>query len=193
MNEQQLLNALLCGDAEIVCLRWMGDPNVSTVGNVGNTPPPALRLCGGSSAYKKVRSARYVWLKTLMFNVYDTSISDGATGALADIQASLSLSNDAFVQTRFKGAAMFDYQPNYFNPVFLVNGQDVLDSDPGESVGMPIPFHVDLYKPLATGGQKISSIEAFGRAAQDVNGQFVVYPAFCFAIFILMNRELKKL
>lgn len=193
MIQQQLENALLCGDAEIVCLRWMGDPTISLIGNVGSTPPPPLQLWGGTSAYKKVLSAQWVWLKTLMFNVYDTSISNGATGPLKDIQDSLSLPNDAFVQTRFKGAAMFDYQPNYFNPTFRVNGLDILDSDPGAPVGMPIPFHLgDLFKPLAQGGQKISSIEAYGRAAQDVNGQFVIYPAFCFAIFILMNSDPSK-
>ncbi len=86
---------------------------------------------------------------------------------------------------------MFDFQPNYFNPTFKVNGYDVLDSDPGEAIGMPIPFHIQPYKPLAK-GQKISSVEAFGRAAQEVNGQFVVYPAFCFAEFILMSYDPTK-
>lgn len=193
MNRKKLIetleNALLCGDAEAVYLRWMGDLSISTVGNVAATAPPQLTLRNGTSGLNKVLSGRYVWLKTVIFNVYDMSISEGATGVLADIKDSLALSNDAFVQTRFRGAAMFDFQPNYFNPQFKVGGRDIFDSDPGEPVGMPIPFQVQPYKPLTQGGQKISSIELFGRAAQNVNGQFVVYPAFCFAEFIVMNTN----
>lgn len=193
MNRQTIIktleNALLCGDAEAVYLRWMGDFSIATIPNVGTAVPPTMTLRGGRAGYNKVLAAPYVWLKMLMFNVYDTSVSDGATGALAEIRNSLASRNDAYVQTRFLGAAMFDFQPNYFNPQFKVSGRDILDSDPGEAVGMPIPFQVQPYKPLAQGSQKISGIEVFGRAAQNVNGEFVVYPAYCFAEFIIMNTN----
>jgi hypothetical protein len=177
-------NALLCGDAEVVTLRWMGKTPVGVISSVGSSPPPALDLVSSPGALQRVLSAKRVWLDFFMANVYDTSISNGATGALADIAASLSLDNDAFVQTRFKGAAMFDYQPNYFNPQFKVNGVDILQSNPGEPFGLPIPTQIRYRRPLG----KVSSIEITGRAAQEVNGEFVVYPAYAFAILIVMFK-----
>jgi hypothetical protein len=188
MNEpfqtSDLDNALLCGDAEVVTLHWMSDAPVTTVASVASSAPPKLRLCSSPGAMAKVKSAKRVWLDFFMANVYDTSVSAGATGALADVQASLALPNDAFVQTRFKGAAMFDYQPNYFNPMFLVNGPDILQSNPGEPYGLPIPFQVRYRRPLG----KVSSMEVYGRAAQEVNGEFIIYPAFAFAILIVMFK-----
>jgi hypothetical protein len=181
-SHDSIINALLCGDAEMITLRWMGARVVTVEGSLG--APPLLQLAGNTSNYQKVLSAKKVWLKELFCNVYDMGISDGATGALKDIQDSIATLNDAYVQSRFRGAAMFDYQPNYFNPVFRVNGTDILQSDPGEPVGMPIPFHIEPYRPL----DKVNSIEISARAAQEVNGQFVVYPAFAFAVFYLMFK-----
>lgn len=184
MTHSDINNALYCGDAKVITLRWMGEQPVSVVSNVATADPPQLRLATSPGALKEIYSARRVWLEYFMANVYDTSVSSGATGPLADIQNSLSLPNDAFVQTRFKGAAMFDYQPNYFNPQLKVGGTDIFQNNPGEPVGFPIPFQAEYRRPLG----KVSSLECYGRAAQEVNGQFVIYPAYAMGIFIVMFK-----
>lgn len=180
LKSNDLINALLCGDAENIVCMWY-DPAPSYDTSALDAAPVKLITDANMDL---VYSAKKVWLKTLMCNVYDTSVENPLTPTLQTIRDSLTEPNDAYVQTRFRGGAMFDFQPNFFRPQFRVNGVDYFKNFPVRlTYGFPIPFATEPYKPLG----RVSSIECFGSAAQFVNGRYQVYPIFTWAELVLQH------
>lgn len=112
---------------------------------------------------------------------YDTTRWDGVnagTGQTTAVVQSIidSLGTDrAYVQSRFRNAGLYDFQPNFLRPDIRINGAQLLrtlqdshlsDGHAGDrSIGLPIGYELtDLRKFV----KKVNSIDCHAQVAQEI-------------------------
>lgn len=187
MNTSTIENALLCGKATMAYGIWMSqEPENTSYDSIERVPT----VLESHSDLTRIYNANTVILKRVEFNVYDQTIVTGEDLGINTVFNSLSSENDQYVQTRFRGAQMFDFQPNFFAPNFKVNGTDQFGSlrVGASGVGFPMPYQILPFVSLAN----VQNIQVSARCAQKVEVsagtfKYVPYNVYCHAEFILFN------
>jgi hypothetical protein len=138
------------------------------------------------------------YLRQLQFWIYDVVLDNSVYQdplVIADIDNSRNL-NDMYAQSFIKNGLLPNFQPNYFNPAFIIkcgNGslnvlaglQETFFSGGNHlgdlSMGLPAPICFDIKKELG----KVVDIEVYAQAAQYIDTQqvFQRYYVHCLAEF----------
>lgn len=183
----------LCGQAQAFSMQWELRPDPYTTVTSLPAVPPELTLISGN--INRMNIAEFVVLHSVEFNVYDqTQINEADPDpGLVAIRDSLSKENDAYPQTPFVGTQMYDFQPNFLRPRFLVNGIDVLgetSNTTGTNTGLPIPYEKVLNRSFGKVDPK--GIKVFAHCAQKIDmgvgnpSRYALYQIMVLANFYLI-------
>lgn len=182
---QDIDHALMCGKAEIQTAIFASLPPSASSTTLSDVARP---LDGLDTNLEPITNAEYSILSLVEFQAYDhTVISPDNDPALVKMYETLDTEVDLYVQAKFRGGLMFDFQPNHFIPEFWINGVNFFGSLSRNNFGfgVPIPWKKE---PLTRVG-KVETLRAAGTCAQkvtldDASVRYVEYGVYCHAEFI---------
>lgn len=172
--------------------------SAATTTNWNETPyTSAMKLLSDVSALK---TARHTILTNIIYYCLDAT-KIGSTEQEADVNQaivdSLAGDVDAKAHTYQANTIPSPWQPNFFRPVFRVNGENALNvsktvdnNKADRSMGYPLPYDFAVYTHYTDSIQKLESeamvgqlIDVTGTVSNDGNW-IKRYPVFCIANFV---------
>jgi hypothetical protein len=177
----------------------------TTIGTPGLIASPYSTIQRPITNFDPIIQAQNVYLDTIEYFAYDTTIT-GGLGQDAAVVAAIYASrtgDDILPQSYFQNG-MFpgvNWQPNFFRPSFQIDGQEMIkglaESNYGNkanvgdlSIGHPLPACFQINKALGKISSGVTSIAQLAQIVDDAGtNKYQRYPILTIATFRLGSRR----